>query len=218
MKFMRKPFKYELFHLTYVLMAIFLVAFLLPSLSPGAMNVLTFSAGEVLEGSWWKMFTYIFVHQTPWSLLGTLLVFFFFGLSLENHFGSWEIGLVYLGIGLGVSGITLALAWGLQQNIVLQGADAITLGVLIIWAAFNPEQEIWFFGIFPIKAKWLALGYFLIFALVFPTITWATTPLRQFGISTWINLVWQSFGALIAITYLALRHKVNFFAAFFHHR
>lgn len=201
MKLLRKPFHYEVFHITFVLMALFLVAFILPSFSPGANGILAFNTNAVLAGEWWQLFTYIFVHSSAFDLLGTLLVMFFFGLSLEDHWGSWEMGLFYLLITLAVSGATLGLSVWLDQPTILYSANALGYGVMLAWAAYNPEQQIFLFGIVGIKAKWLVLGYIALFSVM------AVFSGGLYSLSTLL-------GALISALYLGLRHGVNVIKAF----
>ena len=101
----------------------------------------------------------MFLHGDLWHLLINMLVLFFFGPPLEARWGSQEFIRFYVICGLGGAALSFLFA---PQGII--GASAAVYGVMLAFAITWPEAPIYVWGIFPIKAKWLAA---FLFALTF---------------------------------------------------
>ena len=101
----------------------------------------------------WSVLTYMFVHAGFLHLLFNMLGLFFFGPPLEQRWGSREFLKFYLLAGAG--GALLSLIFPHQMIV---GASGAVYGVMVAYAMFWPDNPIYFWGIFPIKAKWLVLG------------------------------------------------------------
>jgi len=104
----------------------------------------------------WTLFTYAFVHAGVMHLVGNLLVLFFFGSPLEERWGSRGFLKVYAVAAAG-GAILSTLLWALSPAAFIVGASAATLGLMTAFAMYWPDMQIYMFGIFPIKAKWLVL-------------------------------------------------------------
>lgn len=143
---------------TYLLIANALV-FLL-SLLPGVQSLLALTPANVLRQPW-TPFTYMFVHAGGFHLLFNLIVLFFFGRSLEEHWGSATFLKFYLVAGLGGAALSF-----LTPNATIVGASGALNGLLIAFAMIWPESPIHLFGMLPVKAKWLVafLAAFSVFA------------------------------------------------------
>lgn len=99
----------------------------------------------------WGAFTYMFLHGDLWHLLVNMLVLFFFGPPLEAKWGSADFIKFYLVCGLG--GVALSFLFAPAAWIV--GASAAIYGLMLAFALNWPDQPIYIWGIFPVKAKWL---------------------------------------------------------------
>lgn len=113
----------------------------------------------------WTAVTYMFVHVALFHMLFNCLAIFFFGPPLEDRWGGAAFLRFYLLTGLG--GALLALLAAIIALLVLAaplsaipiiGASAAVYGIMVAYAMYWPDNPIYFFGIFPIKAKWLVLG------------------------------------------------------------
>jgi membrane associated rhomboid family serine protease len=102
----------------------------------------------------WTPLTYMFVHIGLFHLLFNMLALFFFGPPLEERWGSTQFLKFFFLTGLG--GALLSL---LFPN-PIAGASAAVYGVLVAYAMYWPNNPIYFWGIFPIKAKYL-VGFFV---------------------------------------------------------
>lgn len=98
----------------------------------------------------WTVVTYMFVHAGLFHLLFNMLALFFFGPPLEERWGSREFVKFYVVAGIG--GALLSL---LFPNSIVVGASGAVYGVMVAFAMFWPDNPIYIWGIFPVKAKWL---------------------------------------------------------------
>lgn len=98
----------------------------------------------------WTLLTYMFVHGGFFHLLFNMLGLFFFGPPLEERWGSSEFLKFYLLTGLG--GALLSMVF---PNQMIVGASAAVYGVMVGYAMYWPDNPIYIYGIFPVKAKWL---------------------------------------------------------------
>ncbi len=108
----------------------------------------------------WGALTYMFLHAGFWHVFINMLMLFFFGLPLERRWGSREFIKYYLVCGLG--GVALSF---LFQSSSIIGASAAVYGVMVAFAMTWPDAPIYIWGIFPVKAKWLAAFLFVVSTL-----------------------------------------------------
>lgn len=101
----------------------------------------------------WTPLTYMFVHAGLGHFFFNMLALFFFGPPLEEHWGNRDFGKVYLGAGL--AGAALSLLFPTSLTV---GASGAIYGLLAAYAYLWPDNLIYFWGIFPIKAKWFVIG------------------------------------------------------------
>jgi membrane associated rhomboid family serine protease len=130
--------------------AAFLALWILPRLLGFPLvGLLAFTPADILRQPW-TILTYMFVHADFWHLLINMLGLFFFGPVLEERWGSREFLKFYLLCGIG--GALLSLIF---PNQAIVGASAAVYGVMVAFAMYWPDNPIYIWGIFPIKAKWL---------------------------------------------------------------
>jgi membrane associated rhomboid family serine protease len=137
------------------------VAFLITLAFGGLVEYLVFTPSRVIPWVWTPL-TYMFVHLGFFHLLFNMLVLFFFGPPLEERWGSREFVKFYLIAGLG--GALLSLLFPAP----IAGASGAIYGVMVAFAYYWPDNPIYIWGIFPIKAKWLVgflVGLDLFYAL-----------------------------------------------------
>jgi len=115
-------------------------------------------------GSWWTIVTYMFVHAWLAHLAFNLFTLWMFGPRLEHAWGTRTFTQFYLWCGLGGAVAHLLFA---QHSSVIGASGAIS-GVLVAYAIHWPDEEVYLFGVIPMKSRWLIaamIGMNIIFAL-----------------------------------------------------
>lgn len=105
----------------------------------------------------WTILTYMFVHGGFLHLLFNMLGLFFFGPPLEERWGSREFLKFYLIAGLGGALLSFAM-----PNVAILGASAAIYGVMLAYAMYWPDNQVYIYGIFPVKVKWLVAAIVVI--------------------------------------------------------
>ena len=116
----------------------------------------------------WSPITYQFMHTGIFHILFNMLMFFFMGSILEDFLGSRKVYVTYL-----VGGVVGALLFLVSYSIfpvfassgslgLLVGASGSVMAVTAAAATLLPEYEVFLFGVFRLKLKWLALALILI--------------------------------------------------------
>jgi membrane associated rhomboid family serine protease len=110
-------------------------------------------------GAVWELLTYALLHGGLWHLLVNLLGLWMFGGDVERVLGSRGLLQLFL---VAVAGGGLAHAvMGLivRDPVLVVGASAGVLGLLTAFAIFFPDRRVYIFGIFPVQARWFAIGF-----------------------------------------------------------
>lgn len=118
----------------------------------GLLPYLALTPAQVLMRPW-TLVTYMFVHDGFLHVLLNMLGLFFFGPVLEERWGGREFLKFYLVAGLGAAALAL-----LFPHAPIVGASGAVYGVMVAFAMYWPDNPIYIYGIFPIKAKWLVGG------------------------------------------------------------
>jgi membrane associated rhomboid family serine protease len=115
-------------------------------------------------GAWWTVLTYMFVHAWLAHLAFNMFTLWMFGPRLEQAWGTPSFVRFYLWCGLGGAIAHLAFA----QHTAVIGASGAISGVLVAYALRWPDEEVYLFGVIPMKSRWLIaamIGMNIIFAL-----------------------------------------------------
>jgi membrane associated rhomboid family serine protease len=116
-------------------------------------DVLAFSRGGfVHEHDYWTVGTYMFAHAGFWHLALNMYMLWAFGPRLEERWTPGAFTRYYLWCGLGGAVFHALLVNG---NAPMVGASAAVLGVVLAYAMRWPDEEVYLFGIVPMKVKWL---------------------------------------------------------------
>jgi len=114
--------------------------------------------------NWWTVVTYMFVHAWLAHLAFNMFTLWMFGPRLEHEWGTRTFVWFYLFCGVGGAITHLVFA---QHSAVIGASGAIS-GVLVAYALRWPDEEVYLFGVIPMRSRWLILamlGMNLIFAL-----------------------------------------------------
>lgn len=116
----------------------------------------------------WQPFTYMFLHSTNvFHVLLNMVSLWFFGSELEYRWG-WKHFLYYYfvcGVGAAliyfIAVIILGLVQGTEPIVYSRpviGASGAVFGILLAYAILFGDRIIYFWGIFPMKARYLIMG------------------------------------------------------------
>jgi len=115
----------------------------------------------------WQPLTYMFLHSSNiFHILFNMISLWFFGSDLETRWGGRPFLIYYLVSGAGAALIYLAgvILVGLIQGtepsvfrVPVIGASGAVFGVLVAFAILFGERVIYFFGVFPMKAKFFIM-------------------------------------------------------------
>jgi len=131
-------------------------------LNPNLRFALDLDPARIRNGELWRLFTYIFIPQTPslWVVLA-LWFLWFIGEGLERAWGSFRLTLYFL---VGMIGTTVA-AFFFGSNF---SNGMLIASLFFAFARFYPDEVIYILFILPVKIKWLAWVFaaFLMFGFV----------------------------------------------------
>ena len=164
MKYLRKPFKYTYKNAVLIIALINAGVFVFTSLFRNLSAYLGLVPILVVEAqTYWQFFTYQFVHGDFFHLAFNMLALFFFGVPVERKIGTKEFILYYLLIGT-IGGILSFLVYAATgfYTITLIGASGAIFGVLLLYAVLYPNSVIYIWGVIPVPAPLLILGYAVI--------------------------------------------------------
>ena len=161
---LRRPFRYREYNIAFILIGINFLVYFVTTMYPGIVAYLAMNPYLVMrENYWWQVFTYMFVHGGMSHIFFNMIGLFFFGTAVEQRLGSWEFLTFYLVVGTLAGLFSLAFYWmGGNLMVFLVGASGAIFGVLLAFAALFPTAIIYLFGIVPIRAPILVIGYTVI--------------------------------------------------------
>ena len=124
----------------------------------------------VFRGRVWQLASYLFLHGGAVHLLLNMLGLWMFGTTLEWEWGRRRFLFYYFLTGIGAGLFTVAFQY--RSLIPTVGASGAIYGLLLAFGVLHPEQPIYIYGIFPVKAKWLVTG----FAVMTLWSSWVASP------------------------------------------
>jgi membrane associated rhomboid family serine protease len=157
---LRKPFRYSFYNATLYLIAANILFFALSYIFPLIKVYMALNPAAMLSGFVWQVFTYMFAHADISHLLVNMLGLFIFGTAVERSMGSKEFLLFYLLTGTlaGIASFGIYVATGSWYTMLL-GSSGAVYALLLAFAVLNPEARIFLYGILPVRAPVLVLGY-----------------------------------------------------------
>jgi membrane associated rhomboid family serine protease len=162
MNFLRRPFSYRNNGLVFWIIGANILVFMAERFF-GQRFLTPFFAmipGLVTEGWVWTFITYMFFHAGFSHLFFNMFALFVFGVQVEQQMGSREFLLFYFltGILAGVFSFVFYAVLG-GERIALMGASGAIFAVQLAYAVFFPDSIIYFWGILPLRAPVMVLGF-----------------------------------------------------------
>lgn len=125
----------------------------------GDQGLTIFSRGQLatIPGFWpWQLVSYSFLHGSMGHLFFNMFALWMFGVQIENQWGSQRFGVFYF---VCVIGAALCHLLFVSSPIPTVGASGGVYGVLLAFGMMFPNQPIYLWFLFPIRAKWLVTGF-----------------------------------------------------------
>jgi membrane associated rhomboid family serine protease len=108
----------------------------------------------------YQLFTHMFSHGSLGHIFFNMFALWMFGKTLENIWGPKRFLSFYLICGLGAAVAHLAVQYFMGGGAPAVGASGAVMGILVAFAFLFPNTELFILFIpFPIKAKWVVIGY-----------------------------------------------------------
>ncbi len=115
----------------------------------------------------WQPLTALWFHLGTRGLLLNMLSLWIFGSALEQWWGQRRF--VFFWCATGVGGLILGVLVGqLQPTYVMAGSAGSAVAMMVAFAMIFPDHMVFFYGLWPLKAKHLSLvllGFILLGAL-----------------------------------------------------
>jgi len=215
MNIIRRPFKYRNFGAVYWLIGINILVFaamhffgnvILGYMDIGRTRVaLTVENGmsmiplTVAHGWVWTFVTYMFMHSGFSHIFFNMFGLFIFGIHVERQMGSREFLLYYFVTGI-LAGIFSFGVYYFTHNywVALVGASGALFAVELAYAVLFPDSIIYIWGIIPLRAPVMVLGYTALELIL-------SITARNSNVAHFTHLAGFGFGWL----YLTIRFGVN---------
>lgn len=143
------------------LLIINLVVFLLQQVA-GRMMTYYFGLIPALfwKGFIWQPVTYMFMHGGFGHIFFNMFALWMFGRTLEEIWGSKKFLIYYMICGVGAGLLSAAISPG--SPIPTVGASGAVYGLLMAFGLLFPNQMIFIYFLFPIKAKFFVIGMIVV--------------------------------------------------------
>ena len=162
MKLLRRPFPYKEYNFVLWLIGINVLVFLGEMVSRNIITEFSMVPLLVVNGKFWQLITYMFIHDPSniTHLLFNMLALFIFGMQVERRMGSYEFLLYYLLTGTLAGLFSFLVYWFTGNYIVfLMGASGAIFAVELAYATMFPRSVIYIWGLLPVKAPIMVIGF-----------------------------------------------------------
>ncbi|MGA7303617.1 MAG: rhomboid family intramembrane serine protease [Rhodothermales bacterium] len=121
-------------------------------------TVATANGIAVIPDFWpWQLVTYGFMHGGFTHLFFNMFALWMFGMQVENTMGSRRFATYYFTCLIGAGIIQSLVVYISGSYAPTVGASGAVFGLLLAFGLFFPEQPIYLYFLFPIKAKWFVV-------------------------------------------------------------
>ena len=165
MNILRRPFRYRDDNVVFVLIGLNILVYLAELFLRGlpVIGYLSLIPLAVVRGGRiWQFVTYMFVHD-PGAishLLFNMFALFIFGHQVERRMGSREFLLYYLLTGILAGLFSFLVYWFTGFYLTaLMGASGAIFAVQLAFATLFPGSVIYIWGILPLRAPVMVLGF-----------------------------------------------------------
>ncbi|MDR1249134.1 MAG: rhomboid family intramembrane serine protease [Treponema sp.] len=161
MNSLRKPFRYRYDNTVLFLIGVNVLVYVMQWINPRLNSYLALNPVFILRHKYfWQFVTYMFAHGGISHILFNMLALFLFGSQVERRMGSKEFLLYYLSTGILAGVLSFFVYWATgAYHVFLLGASGAVFAVQLAYATFFPDSVIYLWGLLPLKAPVMVLGF-----------------------------------------------------------
>jgi membrane associated rhomboid family serine protease len=128
------------------------LVFLLSAIFPvQLLNIFALTPRDVVQKFFfWQLLTYMFLHGSFFHIFFNMLMTWFMGNTLESVWGGQKLLKYYLTCGLG--GALFFMIFNFNSIVI--GASAAVFGLYLAYAILFPNNYVYIYFLFPIRAKY----------------------------------------------------------------
>ncbi|MDR2447775.1 MAG: rhomboid family intramembrane serine protease [Treponema sp.] len=156
---LQRTFRYSYHNAVLCLIGINALVFAAQQLSRPVVYYLALIPGAVLSGWVWQFVTYMFAHGNVTHILFNMLALFIFGTQVERQIGTKEFLAYYFVTGVLAGVFSFAVYFFTGTNVMLLGASGAVFAVQLAYAALFPRSIMYVWGILPLRAPIMVLGF-----------------------------------------------------------
>lgn len=139
--------------------------FLVQQFVPGALEAAFGLHPRMVVGGFalWQLVTYMFLHVGVSHILFNMLALWMFGTELERTWGTRYFLKFYFVTGIGAALLTVLfglLPFGFSAHVYVSnivGASGAIFGLLLAYAMYFPERQLYLYFLFPVKVKYAVM-------------------------------------------------------------
>jgi len=105
----------------------------------------------------WQLVSYGFLHCSFMHVFFNMFALWMFGMQIENAMGSRRFLSYYMVCLVGAGVIQMLVLYSTGSMAPTVGASGAVFGLLLAFGMFFPEQPIYLYFLFPVKAKWFVV-------------------------------------------------------------
>lgn len=171
-KLERKYGKFAIPNLTVILIAGFVVGYLIEIFSADALELIALNPAKVMQGQIYRLITWVVIPPSGVSVFVIIMLFFYFsiGRTLENTLGDFRYtvyivsGIIFTDLGMMITYLVMkalgqAETLDLFYSYGLYGASTyyLCMSMFLAYAFMFPDHQVLLYFIIPIRVKWM--GY-----------------------------------------------------------
>ena len=159
-KIERKIGRFAIKNLIYYILGGYVIGYILYFTNErlGLYNYIVLDPAMVMKGQVWRLFSWILTvpQALNFFVIFMFLLYYFIGKNLESNMGASRYNLYIFSGWFFMTLGAMAMYWitGVSMNV---STYYINLASFLAFAVLFPEARVYFFGILPIKVKWLAI-------------------------------------------------------------
>jgi hypothetical protein len=168
-KIERKFGKYAIHNLMNYVIGLYVVGFIINLINPDLMNYLTLDIDQVLRGQVWRLVTFLI--QVPsfkgfnlFFFLVEMYLYYWIGNSLERSWGAFRFNLYFFS-GILFNILATVVIYAVTGYSAPFGLTYINQAMFFAFAALYPNVELLLMFVLPIKVKYLAYLYAIIYGV-----------------------------------------------------